>query len=92
MAKGDNFLSLRPRPEPCQSAYVPLFQFLGTAQSLFYNMAGANVTGQRLFELVHNWVNPRGGVLDLNLYGSVPTKRNFFHPAPENLPSFDTLF
>ena len=32
-----------------------------------------------------------GGVLDLNLYGDVPTKKKF-HPAPEFLPSNDTLF
>ena len=31
-----------------------------------------------------------GGVLDLNLYGDVP-KKKFFHPAPELLPSNDTL-
>ena len=32
-----------------------------------------------------------GGVLDLNLYGDVPTKKKF-HPTPEFLPSNDTLF
>ena len=34
---------------------------------------------------------PGGGVLDLNLYGDVPRKKNF-HRAPEFLPSNDTLF
>ena len=33
-----------------------------------------------------------GGVLDLNLYGDVPTKKIFFHPALEFSPSNDTLF
>ena len=37
-------------------------------------------------------LSPGGGVLDLNLYGDVHTKKNFFHRAPEFLPSNDTLF
>ena len=34
---------------------------------------------------------PGEGVFGLNLYGDVPTKK-IFHPAPESLPSNDTLF
>ena len=43
---------------------------------------------------IHNDMHPYprgGGVLDLNLQEDVPTKK-IFQPAPEFLPSNDTLF